>query len=145
MAHLDLAKKLVVLPEGEWRGLGLPEQVLEALKSLKDMPQFVAKKRQLKLVAKMLRDVDVTLAERAAENAIKSRADVNVSFHKTEQWRDRLIAEGNSAVAEFLGKYPNVDVQHLTQLIRNAKHESSKGKPLRSSKLLFKLLRELVE
>ncbi|MDX8388196.1 MAG: ribosome biogenesis factor YjgA [Ghiorsea sp.] len=143
-AALDLAKKLVELHEKSWSELEFPQQVIEELYNLKHMTQHVAKKRQLKLVAKLLREVDTTLAVQAVENVVKSRAQDSVAFHMVERWRDKLLQDGD-ALTEFVGEYHGADVQALRQLIRNAKLELLKGKTTKSSKLLFKLLRDIID
>jgi ribosome-associated protein len=144
-AFLDLAKKLEPLSEQQWYDIALPEHVIDALQALKGMPQKAAKKRQFKLVAKYLRDTDVHAALAAVENIEQVQTKVNLEFHRIERWRDRLLSEGRTALTEFLAEYPNVDVQQLRQLMRNANQEADKNKPPKSAKLLFKLLRECVK
>ena len=144
-AFLDFAKKLESLSEQQWHDIALPEHVIDALQTLKDMPQKAAKKRQFKLVAKYLRDTDLHAALAKVENIEQVKTTVNLEFHRIERWRDRLLSEGGSALTSFVAEYPSVDVQHLRQLIRNANQEASKNKPPKSAKLLFKLLREYMK
>jgi ribosome-associated protein len=144
MALQDLVKSLLDLHESEWKSLSFPEYILEELKAFKMIEQHGAKKRQLKRVAKLLREEDVSAAKHAVENLKKQQADVNAAFHKVELWRDRLIEGSKDDVASFLTAYPLANVQALNQLVRNAKQELAKHKPAKSSKLLFKLLREIM-
>lgn len=143
-ALLDLAKSLADLHEAKWSTLGLSAYVLDELQMLKEIRQHGAKKRQLKRVAKLMRDEDVTMAKRMVEDDVKQRADVNVAIHKVEQWRDRLVAGEQNRLTEFLSLYPSVDVQALNQLVRNAKREALKNTSPKASKLLFKLLKEVM-
>ncbi|HIP07189.1 MAG TPA: DUF615 domain-containing protein [Mariprofundaceae bacterium] len=143
-ALLDLAKNLVDLHEAKWVTLGLSAYLLEELLILKNTPQHGAKKRQLKRVAKLLREENVSIAKHIVEDAVKQHADVNMAFHKVEQWRDRLVAGDRQVLADFLGLYPSVNVQALNQLIRNAKQEAAKGGTSKSLKLLFKLLKDVI-
>ncbi|WP_051938293.1 ribosome biogenesis factor YjgA [Ghiorsea bivora] len=142
---LDLAKKLETLSEQQWYDIALPEQVIDALQTLKEMPQKGAKKRQFKLIAKYLRDIDVHAALLEIENVEQVKTKVNLEFHRVERWRDRLLSEGAPALTAFLAEYSDVNVQQLRQLIRNANQEANKNKPPKSAKLLFKLLREWVK
>ncbi|RIQ15764.1 DUF615 domain-containing protein, partial [Salmonella enterica] len=59
--------------------------------------------------------------------------------------RDRLIVEGDDAVAEVLILWPNADRQQLRSLIRNAKKEKEGNKPPKSARQIFQYLRELSE
>ena len=58
--------------------------------------------------------------------------------------RDRLIDEGDDAVAEVLNLWPNADRQQLRSLIRNAK-KRKKATSRRNRVPDFQYLRELVE
>lgn len=62
--------------------------------------------------------------------------------HQLERWRDRLLAD-ERALAELLDAHPGADAQHLRNLIRNARKEQVEGKPPKSSRLLFRTLRDL--
>jgi ribosome-associated protein len=46
-------------------------------------------------------------------------------------------------LAQFIAQFPSVDSQQLRTLIRNARKEAQQNKPPKSSRLLFKLLREV--
>jgi ribosome-associated protein len=45
----------------------------------------------------------------------------------------------------WLQEYPDTDVQRMRSLIRNAQKESELKKPPKSSRELFKLLREITD
>ncbi|HXD83618.1 MAG TPA: ribosome biogenesis factor YjgA, partial [Rudaea sp.] len=66
------------------------------------------------------------------------------SLHRIEQWRDRLIGEGDTALDEFMQQFPSLDRQHLRQLTRNARAERDGQKPLHAFHELFRTLRELL-
>jgi ribosome-associated protein len=65
--------------------------------------------------------------------------------HIVERWRDRLIAEGNEALTELLDEQPHADRQLLRQLLRNAQKEAEADKPPRSSRLLYRYLKEIFQ
>jgi len=141
-ALLELTKKMVDLSEAVWSEFSLPNDIIDELYQLKDTKQYGARKRQMKRIAKLLRHIDVTVAKQVVEIAGHNHAVSAATFHRVELWRDRLIAEGGAALTEYLSQNPCDDVQYLNQLIRNAKQELSKGRTPKSSKLLFKFLRE---
>jgi ribosome-associated protein len=65
--------------------------------------------------------------------------------HLAERWRDQLISEtGNQQLTQFIGEYPNADIQHLRQLQRNAQKEAKEAKPPKSSRLIYKYVKELI-
>ena len=66
------------------------------------------------------------------------------AMHHIEVWRDRLIEEGDEALAQFIALHPLADRQHLRQLARNALAERKANKPPHAFRELFRELRELV-
>jgi len=86
--------------------------------------------------------VDVSVAQEVLETVSCERIETNAIFHRAERWRERLLAEGASALTEFLNQNPSANIQSLNQLIRNARAELARGKTMKSSKLLFKLIRD---
>ena len=93
----------------------------------------------------MLRNRDVDPIRQALDK-LKNRHNQQVAlFHKLEQIRDRLIDDGDDAVAEVLNLWPDADRQQLRSLIRNANKEKEGNKPPKSARLIFQYLRELAE
>ncbi len=142
LAMLDLAKRLLELQPSQWVSIGLTDEVIDALTASKNMPQHGAQKRQLKRVAKLLRDQDVSSAQDAVENEVKQTQAVNTAFHKVEMWRDKLILGDRDVITSFLQAYPSTHAQTLNQMVRNAKREQVQGKSPKSAKLLFKFIRD---
>ena len=66
------------------------------------------------------------------------------ALHRVEYWRDRLIADGDEALGEFVDAHPHADRQHLRQLARNAHVEKLKNKPPHAYRDLFRELRDLL-
>jgi ribosome-associated protein len=56
-----------------------------------------------------------------------------------EQWRDRLIDEGNDAIEEFLTAFPNADRQQIRNLSRQAGREKTGSAKTK----LFKYLKQI--
>ncbi|EKC2838198.1 ribosome-associated protein [Salmonella enterica] len=103
------------------------------------------RRRQLQLIGKMLRQRDVEPIRQALDKLKNRHNHQVVLFHKLEHLRDRLIVEGDDAVAEVLTLWPHADRQQLRSLIRNAKKEKEGNKPPKSARQIFQYLRELAE
>ena len=67
-----------------------------------------------------------------------------MSLHAIERWRVRLL-DDEGALAEFLRDRPGADAQRLRTLIRNARTERDAGRPPKSYRELFRLLRDMIE
>jgi len=144
-AVTDLGEQLAEMTETEIKKLQLPTDLMDAILLLKRMDKGPALKRQKLYIGKYLRQDELLLIDiknKLAAIEVKKKQQ-NAHFHKLEKWRDRLIEEGDAALAEFLGLYPQADRQSLRQWIRNAQKELKESKPLKSSREIFKYLKSL--
>lgn len=144
---LTLGEKLVALTPAQLAKLPVPESLIPHIEESKRITSHIAHKRQLAFLAKqMRREDDATLdAIREAMDANSDGARREVAaIHRVEDWRARLLADGDAALSELLAEYPEADRQRLRQLIRNAKEERLKNKPPHAYRELFRELRELV-
>jgi ribosome-associated protein len=140
----DVGKKLVDLPKEKLNKLNLEESLMDAVLEAKRLTANGAIRRQMQYIGRLMRDTDAApIVEQLAKWEGKNQEE-NARFHQMERWRTRLL-ESQDAVSEFLNLYPQADSQQLRTLIRNAQKEASLQKPPKSSRELFKLIRELTE
>ena len=103
------------------------------------------RRRQLQLIGKLLRSIDVEPI-RVALDKLNNRHNQQVAlFHKLEMLRDRLIEQGDEAMGDVIALYPEADRQQLRSMIRNAQKEKAGNKPPKSARQIFQYLRELAE
>jgi ribosome-associated protein len=101
-------------------------------------------RRQLQYLGRLMRDVDSAPIVEQLQKWEGKNNEENARFHVLERWRTRLIAEP-MALQEFLASFPQADIQQLRTLIRNVQREEAAQKPPKSSRELFKLIREVSE
>ena len=144
---LKLAQTLVELTDAQLAHVPLGEDLLEEVRRARAVTQQIARKRQTQFLAKQMRKADNAELEaiRAAleHDRITARREA-AALHRAEQWRDRLVDEGDDALNEFLGQYPAVDRQHLRTLARQARTERERNKPPHAARELFRELREVM-
>jgi len=109
------------------------------------MPAKSARKRQLKFVTGLMRKIEVEPIQQQLDKIKAKSAHATRELHQLEVWRERLISDDKQALTEFLMQNPGADAQHIRQLIRNAKKEIAAEKAPKSSRLLFRYLRDLLE
>jgi len=144
-ALFALSEEMSELSSGQLKTLDLPEVINKAVGEVSGMPHTGARKRLLKFIAGQLHKIDVEpILEKLSRIKNKSAHAVR-EHHIAERWRDRLIAEGNEALTELLDEHPHADRQVLRQLLRNAQKEAEAGKPPKSSRLLYRRLKELFQ
>ncbi|WP_407351938.1 ribosome biogenesis factor YjgA [Luteimonas sp. R10] len=142
---LALGERLVALSPAQLRQLPIPDPLLPHILDAQRIGSHIARKRQLAFLAKQMRreDEDTLHAIRDALDAGgESARQETALLHRAEAWRDRLLAEGDAALAELLSEHPSADRQHVRQLVRNALEERRLDKPPRAYRELFRLLRE---
>ncbi len=140
----NLGKQLLDLPVKKLRKLSLSEDLLESVLQGKNMERG-ALKRQMKYIGGVLVEEDTDKIRLALEIMKQPHHDeVNV-FHEIEKWRDDLIAGDQELLNELVGRFQQADRQYMRQLVRNATREIQQNKPPKSSKILFKYLKELLD
>jgi ribosome-associated protein len=142
-AFVALGDALIELPQPELDALDLPEKVRDALDLARSITAHGGKARQRQFVAKLLRkmdDVEPIRAALAARDA--AQRQTGRDFHRVEAWRDRLIAEGDPAVAALLASRPDLDATRLRALVADARTERAQGRAPAFARELFRWLRE---
>ena len=144
---LALGQQLAALSAAQLAKLPIPEDLLPHIEDTQRITSHVAHKRQLAFLAKQMRRIDdETLA--AIRDALDAGGEAarreTAELHRVEAWRERLMSDGDTALAELLAEHPSADRQRLRQLVRNAGDEKAKNKPPHSYRELFRELRELL-
>lgn len=138
----DLGKELVFLPAAVLKKINLSDVVYEAVMLAQGLKRE-ALRRQLQHIGKLLREEDeAAIRQSLAQIAQPQRNEVR-AFHEVEGWRDRLISGDDEVINQLVSRFPAADRQQLRTLVRNARKEAQLDKPPKSSRLLFKYLKEL--
>lgn len=141
----EMGEEVAALSDSELKTIPLDETLLDAILIARRLPPREGRRRQMQFVGKLMRSADhEAIAEALEKLRNNSRAHTKL-LHDAENWRDRLIAEGDDAMGEFTAIYYETDRQHMRQLIRAAKKELSQEKPPAAARKLFKCIREQME
>jgi len=137
----DLGVKLVALSPERLADVPLSEELMEAIALARRIRARGGYRRQLQLIGKLMRRED-TAAIRAAMAKLEGSDQAERARHRhVEHWRDRLLTDG-SALTEFAAQYPNVELQRVRQLVRQAMRERDAERPPRAARELFRLIRD---
>ena len=130
-AHADLARSLCDCTKKQFSRLALPDSLLQVVLEARRIESPGAKARALRLVRSELRSGDSEAVRRQLDAVLHPVS--RVSQQQIEGWVDRLSADGDPAIEEFLVVCPNADRQQLRGLVRNV---ARAGDAARASALL---------
>ncbi len=142
-----LGEKLVALPPARFAKLPIPEELLPHILETQRITSHIAHKRQLQYLAKQMRklsDEELTAIHEAMDDSGEALRKQTAQLHLAERWRERLLDEGDAALAELLQEFPSANRQKIRQLVRNANDEKAKNKPPRAFRELFQELKTLL-
>ncbi len=140
-----LAQRLQSLRPHELDALGLDDDLRAAIDELKALSGS-ARNRQAKLVHGLLRRSDLEAIEQRLDRGMGSSyapgavAEAGVS----EQWLERLLAEGDPAIQALVEVQPEADRRQLRQLVRTASRTPESAATRRAKRALRAVIQELV-
>jgi len=140
-----LGAALIAEPRDRVKRVPMPEDVRDAILECQLITNHEGRRRQLQFVGKKMRTLDE--AEVAAiQKAIDSwkgasKADT-AAMHALERRRDKLLTD-DKALTTLLEENPELDVQHLRTLIRNARKEQAENKPPKAYREIFQILKQI--
>ena len=141
-AAQDLGEQLLRLPESQLATIDLPEELRDALRAARAINSRAAAVRQRQYIGKLMRQVDpepirAALAARSARDARETER-----FRRIENWRERLISEGEPALQELAQWHPAIDVSAWRRRVDAARAERQRtGASGAASRELFRALR----
>ena len=106
-----LGEGLLLLSEEQLAGVGLDNELFDAVMHAKTISSHSALRRQKQLIGKLMRHVDPEPV-RAALEAINAGMRVEKSvFRDAESWRDRLVSSGGDALQEYFANIGRDNVE----------------------------------
>lgn len=140
----DMGAELVGLSPERLKKIEMPDNLREALRDAQRITQHGARRRQMQLIGKIMRGVEIEPLQAALDEVKGVSVAATARQHRLEKLRERIMAD-DAVFAEIGRDYPDADIQQLRQLRRNALKETEQNKPPRAFRELFRQLRELVE
>lgn len=140
----DLGAELVELSVGQLKRIELPDNIRDAVRECQKITAHGARRRQIQYLGKLMRGVDEEPI-RAGLAMLRGESGAETArLHRLERFRERLLAD-ETVLTEIADNWPGIDIQHLRQLRRNAIKEHESGKPPKSYRAIFQILKELEE
>ena len=143
-AAQDLGEALLRLSDAELAALELPEALLEALQAARGISSRAAGARQRQYIGRLMRQLDPEPIRAALAARRERDARETERFRRIENWRERLITEGEPALEELARWYPAIDVSEWRRRVGAARIERERGGGAAgASRELFRALRAM--
>ncbi|HUL47157.1 MAG TPA: ribosome biogenesis factor YjgA [Steroidobacteraceae bacterium] len=142
-AAQDLGEALIGLPDAALAALDLPEELAAAVRAARAITSRAGAARQRQYIGKLMRalDPEPIRAALAARGAVSAREAER--FRHVEEWRERLIAGGASALGELERAYPGIETSEWARRVAAAQAERSHRRGTGAARELFRALRAL--
>ena len=139
-----LGEELVAISTDKLAEMDLPDRLKDAVIEARGISKFGALRRQMQYIGRLMReDADADTIRARLDSWKGVSIEETARLHLIERWRLKLLEDEKSLDA-LIAEYPQADIQRLRTLMRNAKRESDAGKPPKSFRELFQVLRELL-
>jgi ribosome-associated protein len=140
-----LGEELIAEPKERVMRVPMPEDVRDAILECQQIKDHEGRRRQLQYVGKKMRTLEeeeIAAIQKTLDSwKGLSKADT-AAMHALERRRDKLLTD-DGALTELRAQHPEIDVQQLRALIRNARKEQAENKPPKAYREIFQLLKQL--
>lgn len=140
-----LGEELVEQPKERVMRVPMPEDVREAILECQKIKDHEGRRRQLQFVGKKMRTLEedeVAAIHKVIDSWKGASKAETAAMHALERRREKLLTD-DKALTELKAQHPEVDVQQLRVLIRNARKEQAENKPPKAYREIFQILKQL--
>jgi ribosome-associated protein len=139
----DLARLVLEAAPGRIDRLSLDETLAQAIRDGRRIPASSARARHIRYLGKLLAadPAGAACLDRALGEDRAAHAQEVAQLHRVEQWRERLLAEGDAALAALVAEHPAIDARALRDLLRQAHKDAGTPRQVGTVRRLFRLLR----
>jgi ribosome-associated protein len=140
-----LAEVLAALSSDALKSIPMDEAIKASIAETNKIKSFEAIRRHKQYLGKLMRFLD-----EEELGAINKRLDAiqgvskaeTAKLHHLESYRDRLIAY-DETFTKMIEQYPDMDIQNMRTLIRNARKEKEANKPPKAYREIFRVLKDM--
>ncbi len=140
-----LGAELIAEPRERVKRVPMPEDVRDAILECQTIKDHEGRRRQLQYVGKKMRTLEeeeVALIRKTIDSWKQPSRAETAAMHALERRREKLLAD-DGALTELKAQYPDLDVQQMRTLIRNARREQAEQKPPKAYREIFQVLKQL--
>jgi ribosome-associated protein len=140
-----LAEALSKLGNDSLKTVPLDEELRDAIAQTSQIRSFEGIRRHKQYLGKLMRALsedEIALIKKQLD-IIEGPGRVETALlHRLERLRERLL-ESDVALNDLIANHPDMDIQKIRTLIRNARKEKEGNKPPKAQREIFQFLKEL--
>jgi len=140
-----MGETLVEAPRDRVKRVPMPEDVMDAILACQSITNHEGRRRQMQFVGKKMRSLDeaeVAVIQKTIDSWKGASKSETAAMHALERRRDKLLVD-DKALTTLLEENPELDVQQLRTLIRNARKEQAENKPPKAYREIFQILKQI--
>lgn len=140
-----LGEQLVDAPRDRVKRVPMPDDIRDVILETQTITNHEGRRRALQFVGKKMRTLDeeeIAVIQRTIDSWKGASKAETAALHALERRREKLLAD-DKALTALLEENPELDVQHLRTLIRNARKEVAESKPPKAYREIFQILKDL--
>ncbi|MEO5934204.1 MAG: ribosome biogenesis factor YjgA [Duganella sp.] len=140
-----MGETLVEAARDRVKRVPMPEDVRDAILECQQITNHEGRRRQMQFVGKKMRTLDeaeVAEIQKAIDSWKGASKSETAAMHALERRRDKLLVD-DKALTVLLEENPELDVQQLRTLIRNARKEQAENKPPKAYREIFQILKQV--
>jgi ribosome-associated protein len=141
----ELGEELVSQPKERVMRVPMPEDVREVILECQKIKDHEGRRRQMQYVGKKMRTLEedeIAAIQKVIDSWKGASKAETAAMHALERRREKLLAD-DKALTELKEAHPEIDVQQLRVLIRNARKEQAENKPPKAYREIFQILKQL--
>ena len=135
-----VGERLTELSDDALNRIEMPEDLREAVRFARTIASHGARRRQIQLIGKLLRETDADPIREALENVDRIRGNDVRRFRRTESARDAIAAGDGAALETAAARLAETLRPELERLADAARRERSGGQPRGAGRALFRFL-----
>ncbi|WDZ97784.1 ribosome biogenesis factor YjgA [Herbaspirillum sp. WKF16] len=140
-----LGEALVAEPRDRVKRVPMPEDVRDAILECQLIKDHEGRRRQMQYVGKKMRTLEadeLAIIQKTIDSWRGASKAETAVMHALERRREKLLAD-DGALTELRDRHPEIDLQHMRTLIRNARKEQAENKPPKAYREIFQILKQL--
>lgn len=142
----QLGEQLLSVPQDVLEGLELDETLFDAIMLAKRIKQHNGRRRQIQLIGKLMRRIDISPIEAALAQLHQTQSESRDALHLAERVRDNIIENGESDINRLLDHCSAEAIAKVSseyKQLKNTKPNTPNYK--KHSRNIFRLVRDALQ